>query len=185
MANFDALARQARSTQAEAAVNELFFELFALETWCFLHDPETVEQPLILELSDGTSLLPAFTDAERAQRWAEQSDFYTPDSESPVMIISVTYCLMWIWGGGLAEADRVSSLCFNLDAENFLLPLEAIQQMTIELLPDRPAEETASHHPDGETASHRLWRCKGGITPTFLGSPKSLAELNSAKATGI
>lgn len=157
MTNFDALACRAQ-TRSEAAINQLFFELFALKTWYFLHDPDSIQQPLILELDNDRAILPAFTDADRAQQWAAQSSFYAPDSESPVMVVSVADCLKWLREGGLAEADRVSSLCFNLDSESFMLPLKAVEQMTIEAL----------------STNQQQWQCKGGITPTFLGAVSAL-----------
>ncbi|WP_179228635.1 SseB family protein [Leptolyngbya ohadii] len=132
IADFDTLARQAQATQAAPEISRLYEELFSLESWYLLHDPDAVQQPLILELEDSQSVLPAFTDGDRAERWAEQSGFYASNAKSPVMVVPVAQCVLWIQNGGLAEADEVSSLCFNLDTENFLLPVASIQQIAIE-----------------------------------------------------
>lgn len=118
--SFDEIVTKMRLKQSEELVGELYRQLFALEQWFFLCEPDDSHVPIQWVFQDGinpTPALLAFTSRERAASAAVSLGIYPAGSNVSIMPASVKDSAHWISGPGCAN----EWVCFNLTQQNFPL----------------------------------------------------------------
>jgi hypothetical protein len=109
-----------RSKQSEELIGELYRQLFSLDQWFFLCEPDNPRAPVQWEFPDGVNPTPAllaFTSRERAVSAAVSLGIYPEGSSVSIMPASVKDSVHWISGPDCAN----EWLCFNLTQQNFPL----------------------------------------------------------------
>jgi len=125
---FDQIVVEMRERRTDEMVEVLYRELFALETWFFLCEPDNVQAAVQWTFSDGHNPAPAllaFTSRERAQSAAVELGIYPEGSEIYVMPAPVAEAVPWFAGDSCAN----DWACFNLTQENFPLYADDAMRM--------------------------------------------------------
>lgn len=117
---FDEIVAEMRSTQSEGLIGKLYRQLFSLDQWFFLCEPDNPRAPIQWEFPDGmnpTPALLAFTSRDRAVSAAVSLGIYPEGSNVSIMPASVKDSVHWISSPDCAN----EWLCFNLTQQNFPL----------------------------------------------------------------
>ena len=129
---FDGIVIEMRAQQSDELIGELYRQLFSLDHWFFLCEPDNPRAPVQWEFPDGMNPQPAilaFTSSERAASAAAMLGVYPEGSKVSIMPAVVKEAVEWITG---PNCDN-EWLCFNLTQQNFPLYCEdavgLLQQM--------------------------------------------------------
>lgn len=129
-APFDALARKANETQAEADLNELFGAAFALNEWHFIMRGELPNvYPYIASNPNyalNQPMIRAFTDTDRLMRFARENDLTEPDGSARMLSIPTENIIPYL---EKFVAHGAKGVWFNSDSESdgFFIPIPQLQ----------------------------------------------------------
>lgn len=117
---FDSIVARMRSQRSEELIGELYRQLFSLEQWFFLCQPENRRVPVEWVFPKGVNPTPAllaFTSRERAASAAIKLGIYQEGSDISIMPATVKGAVDWMSGPDFKN----SWICFNLTYHDFAL----------------------------------------------------------------
>ncbi|HVE55325.1 MAG TPA: hypothetical protein VNB22_00750 [Pyrinomonadaceae bacterium] len=141
-ANFDALARKATQTNALEDLNALFGAAFDLKEWIFIMRGDlTSAYPYIAAnagYADSQPMVRAFTDSERAQRFARENNLAEPDGTCLTLNIPTEKIVEYLEGFMEHGAHGV---WFNSDtgSDGFFIPIKQLRPIKEHLAKLKPA----------------------------------------------
>jgi hypothetical protein len=143
--NFDALARKATQTNAIEDLNALFEAAFELKEWIFIMRGDlTNAYPYIASNAghaDNQPMVRAFTDSERAQRFARENNLAEADGTSLTLNIPTEKIIEYLEGFVEYGAHGV---WFNSDTQSdgFFIPIKQLRPIKEHLAKLKPAAVT-------------------------------------------
>lgn len=125
---FDELVVEMREKRSEALIEQLYAQLFDLDQWFFVCEPDDAQVPVQWVFPDGSNPAPAllaFTSHQRAMEAATAIGLYPQGADIGIMAPDLSMAVDWITSDGCAN----EWLCFNYTGETFPLYVDEAQRL--------------------------------------------------------